>query len=376
GAARVFYEPDRFTRRGAMPKPTLKLLQDEGSVQMLDGEAHRWRKRMLMSLMTPAAIRRLGDTFEAGWRARMACWERMDEVILFEEVRGILCRAVCDWAGVPLTEQQAEARTREFGAMIDGAGAIGPRNWRGMLLRTRTERWARYLIARIRRGEAEVPEGSAADIIARHREANGDLLDVKIAAVELLNVLRPTVAVDRFMTFAALALHEHPRCRPDLDTSEGIERFVQEVRRYYPFFPFVGGRVLDDFEWSGFHFRRGMWVLLDLYGTNRDGRVWEVPEEFRPERFRHWTGSAFDFIPQGGGGHDTGHRCAGEWVTIELMKRAVGLLTTAMRYDVPDQDLQINLTRIPAIPNSRFVIRNVRASSSAPTRRVVGAVDR
>ena len=31
-----------------------------------------------------------------------------------------------------------------------------------------------------------------------------------MAAVELLNVLRPTVAVDRFIVFAALALHRHP----------------------------------------------------------------------------------------------------------------------------------------------------------------------
>jgi len=40
----------------------------------------------------------------------------------------------------------------------------------------------------------------------------------------------------------------------------------------------------------------------------------------------------------------------------------VRLLTTAMQYDVPEQDLRIDLTRLPAIPESGFVISNVRAT--------------
>jgi fatty-acid peroxygenase len=41
------------------------------------------------------------------------------------------------------------------------------------------------------------------------------------------------------------------------------------------------------------------------------------------------------------------------------MKAAVWLLMHKMRYDVPDQDLAIVLTRIPTLPKSRFVIANV-----------------
>lgn len=63
----------------------------------------------------------------------------------------------------------------------------------------------------------------------------------------------------------------------------------------------------------------------------------------------------------GGGDHETGHRCAGEWLTIELTKRAVRLLTGAMTYEVPPQDLRIDLSRMPAIPRSRFVVRRVEA---------------
>ena len=361
-AAQLLYSGDRFTRKGGAPKPTLKLLQDVGSVQQLEGEAHRYRKRMFMSLMAPAAIQQLTERAAGQWRARIAKWERMDRVVLFPEVQEMLCRAVCSWAGVPLPERDARRRTREFAAMIDGAGAVGPRNWRGLLLRARTERWIRTVIERVRTYKLEVPDGCAIHVIAWHRDHRGELLDAKTAAVEVINVIRPTVAVAWFVTFAALALHTYPQCRERLldGDDDDIERFVQEVRRFYPFFPLVGARVASEFEWRGHPFSRGTWMLLDLYGTNHDARIWDDPEAFRPERFRDWDGNAFTLVPQGAGDYYTSHRCPGEWITIALMKSAVHLLTTAIRYDVPKQDLRVDLSRMPAIPKSRFVISNVR----------------
>jgi fatty-acid peroxygenase len=364
-AARMFYEPDRFTRRGALPITALTLLQDRGSAATLDGEPHRHRKAMLMSVMTPESIQQLADLMAEHWRGYIRQWERRGEVVLHKEVQEILCRAACGWAGVPLPEPEVRWRTREFASMIEGAGAVGPRNWWGQLLRARNEDWIQDVIRQVRSGRLTVPEGSPADVVARHRGLDGELLDVEDAAVELINLLRPTVAVARFVTFAALALHEHPEARRMLRErdDEYLQWFVQEVRRFYPFFPAVGGRAREAFEWRGHHFEKGTWFLLDLYGTNHDARIWEDPDAFRPERFRDWNGSPFNFIPQGGGDHYDNHRCAGEWLTIELVKRAVRLLTIGMRYEVPEQDLTIRLSRMPAIPRSRFVIRGARAGN-------------
>ncbi len=75
--------------------------------------------------------------------------------------------------------------------------------------------------------------------------------------------------------------------------------FVQEVRRFYPFFPFVAARVKQDFTWNGYQFTEGTLTLLDLYGTNHDQKLWEHPNMFYPERFAQWQGSPFSFIPQG-----------------------------------------------------------------------------
>ncbi|MBQ1027899.1 cytochrome P450 [Micromonospora sp. C95] len=359
-AAELFYDTDRFVREGAMPARGQRTLTGRGGVQGLDGDAHRDRKAMYLSLMTPIAVRRLGQLFADEWQARLPTWELSGTVNLHTEVASMLTRAVCAWAGVPLSGGELDRRTADLQAMIDSAAAIGPRHWRGRLGRRRGEHWAGDLVERARGGSLSPPDGSALRVIAEHRDGAGHRLPRRVAAVELLNVLRPTVAVARFVVFAALALHDHPAWRQRVRDDEDATQFVQEVRRYYPFFPVTTARVRRDFDWQGYHFPQGRRVLLDLYGTDHHPEVWPEPELFRPERFAGWSGDPFTLVPQGGGGHLTGHRCAGEWITIELMKRAVTLLTEDIRYDVPPQDLAVDLSRMPALPASGFVVTAVR----------------
>lgn len=367
-AARMFYAPGRFTRRHALPPMALFLLQDVGSVAMRDGERHYSRKRMFMSLMTPESMQRLLDLAQQQWLLAFSEWEHKPQVVLHDETEHVLFCAVCEWAGILPLDDEALARTREISAMIDGAGAVGPRFVHGMLRRAHTEEWARDIVAAVRSGRFHVRADSAAFVISHYREPDGNLLDIKTAAVELINVLRPTVAVARYVTFAAHALELYPQWRSVLqsDGDESIEAFVQEVRRFYPFFPMVGGRALEEFEWRGHRFERGNWVLLDLYGTNHDARIWDQPERFLPERFLGWLGNPYTLIPQGGGDYYSGHRCPGEWITIELAKQAVHLLTSEIAYKVPLQDLRIRLSRMPALPESRFVINHIRRTAAAP----------
>ncbi|PZF87903.1 cytochrome P450 [Micromonospora deserti] len=363
-AAELFYDRERFIRAGALPRRVQRTLTGVGGVQGLNGAAHADRKAMFLSIMTPAAVRQLGQLFDDEWRARIPAWEGGRTVVLHDELGRMLTRVVCAWAGVPLADSQVDRRDAELHAMIDAPAAFGPRHWRGLLGRRLGERWIRDVIDRERFGTLPAPEGSALRVIAEHRDERGRLLPSRIAAVELLNVLRPTVAVNRFIVFAALALHQHPAWRERVRESEEVtEQFVQEVRRYYPFFPATAARVRRSFDWRGYHFPRGRRVLLDLYGTNHDRTLWPEPEQFRPERFAGWRDDPFGFVPQGGGDHLTGHRCAGEWITIELMKRAVTNLTSTMRYDVPPQDLTVNLRRMPTLPPGGFLIANVRRTA-------------
>src|SRR5690606_34749601 len=247
--------------------------------------------------------------------------------------------------------------------MFDGAGGIGLRHVRSRIARQRTEAWIAGLVRAVRSGRLAVPAQCALGVIAVQTDTRERLLAPGVAAVELIHVQRPTVAVSHYMVFAAMALHGHPQWRDRLGDDTQLLWFVQEVRRYYPFFPMTAARVRQDFEWNGFHFPKGRRVMLDLYGTNHCPDTWHRPDEFDPERFAHWNGSAFNFIPQGGGEHYAHHRCPGEDPTIALMCLALRMLTREMRYTVPEQDLQLDLARMPAIPRSRFIIESVRPNA-------------
>lgn len=359
-AAAMFYAGGRFTRRHAMPSTALRLLQDVGSVQTLDGAAHARRKAIFLAMMTPERIAALASLYRDHWRMRED--ERAaGPFVLHAEARTVLAAAAIDWAGVHEPGTRFLRRRDELGAMIDEAGSFGPAHWRARLLRRRTEARARRTLRAVREGHLHPADGTPARLIADHRDEGGELLPLDVAAVELLNVLRPVVAVGRFVVFAALALHEHPQWRQRLVAEPALrEPFVQEVRRLAPFFPFVGGRVREPFEWRGRRFGKGEWVILDLYGTNRDPARWEEPEAFRPERFDARAIDPWEMIPQGGGDVATDHRCPGEWATIALLKEAVASLAAA-DWQVPQQDLSVDLSKIPALPASGLVLDGWRS---------------
>lgn len=364
-ATQLFYDSDKFQRHGAAPKRVQETLFGVNGIQTMDGEAHIHRKLLFMSLMTPVHQKRLAELALEQWQACSARWEVVEKVVLFDEAKDILCRIACYWAGVPLDESEVRERAEDFSAMVDAFGAIGPRHWKGRMARNRAEEWIRTVIEDVRTGKLKAEQGTALFEMAFHRELNGKQLDTQMAAVELINVLRPIVAIATFITYAALALHEHPESKELLvsGSNNDYEMFAQEVRRFYPFGPFLGARVRKDFVWNQGNFKEGMLVFLDMYGTNHDSRIWDNPNEFRPERFKDWNGDLYKFIPQGGGDPAKGHRCPGEGTTVEIMKASLDFLVNKISYDVPEQDFSFSLNRMPTYPESGFVMSNIRRNN-------------
>lgn len=358
--AKLFYDNNRFKRSGAMPKPVLKTLFGEGGVQTLDGKMHIERKHLFMSIMTPEALQELRHLTMNHWQTYAKKWEKKQKIVLFDEVLEILLHIACEWAGVPVGHKEAKKRAEDMNSMIESPSKIGPRHLEGRAARKRSEEWIENLIKQVRKGKREVPQEKILYTIATYHE-NGQLLDARTAAVELLNVIRPIVAISRYIVFGALAFHEFPETKaPVKENEDDLLRFTQEVRRYFPFFPFLGALVKNDFTWQQYPFKKDQLVFLDLYGTTHDPRLWDNPEVFNPDRFKDWKGGMFDLIPQGGGDPHTGHRCPGEWPTIEVLKGSFTFLTSHLEYQVPKQDYSYSLRKIPALPKSGFIMKKVK----------------
>jgi len=361
-ATRRFYDESQFARKGALPTPVQRTLTGVGAVHTLDDVSHKHRKGMFMALKDPVAVKGVVDRTAAEWDAAVLRWAGQDRIVLFDEAAEVLTRGVAAWAGMPVDEPGVADVASDMVAMVDGFGSPGARHLRARLARRRVERRLRHTAERVRAGEEHVEDGSMFERVLRHRDEDGDLLSPHLVAVEMLNVVRPAVAIAWFVAFAGHALHRWPANRERLRGHDDAfaEALAHEVRRFYPFAPLMGAVARRDVPWDGDVIESGTLVLLDLFGQNHDDRLWVEPYSFRPERFLGRPPGEFDLVPQGGGDAATGHRCPGEDIVVEMLKALVPRLSR-MTYDVPEQDLTIPLETIPTRPRSGVVLSDIRA---------------
>lgn len=203
-------------RRSALPEPVLSTLFGKGAVHTLDGATHRQRKDLFVS-----PLKEPGDVAVLAERARTA---------------------------------------QDLVAMVDGFATAGPRHWQARHARRRQEQRLAELIEETRRFELRSDaKRTALHVVAERRDADGESLSPRTAAVELLNIIRPTIAITRYVTFGAHALHRHPEFRAPLATErqDYARAFAHEVRRFYPFAPFAAGVAPDDVEWHGEQIAKG-----------------------------------------------------------------------------------------------------------------------
>ncbi|GAB2596797.1 fatty-acid peroxygenase [Paractinoplanes abujensis] len=344
-AARFFYEQGHLERHTALPAPVVDTLFGRG-VHTLDGEAHRARKALFVELlMHEDGIDTLASLTGKIFDETIDGLRGGGPVSLFDETARVLSEAAARWTGVP----EDGSLDDDLVAMVDGFATLGPRHLRARLARRRRERQLAGLIDAARRQE---PTGEPLSKIAHHLE-NGYLLDSRTAAVELINIIRPTTAVAWLAAFAGHALDRWPGTRAPLRSGDDdyTLAFVHEVRRFYPFAPFLGGRARRDLRFQSTDIAKGTLVLLDVYGQHHDPRVWPEPYEFRPERFLGRRIGEFELIPQGGGDPRSGHRCPGEKITIAVLGTLVQRLAK-LDYYLPPQNTDIDLSRVPARPRS------------------------
>lgn len=355
-AARFFYDGEIFTRAGAAPGFLTATLFGEGGVQALDGAEHAHRKAMFLDLFGPGRT----DALTAAAAAAIEALLRGREpVVLQDRLEEVLTRVVCDWAGVPLPGSALRDRSRMLSHLFEHAASVDIRQILARRARRRAERWIGGVIEDVRSGRLSPPPGSALAVVAGWRTPGGDLLALPVASVELLNMLRPFVAISSYLTFAAHALATEPGQADALRADPArLPHFVQEVRRTYPFFPLLVARARCDTAWRGHEIRKGERVALDIWGTNRDPSAWTDPDSFSPRRFEGWRGDPFTLVPQGGGGHAAGHRCPGEWVTRDLMEAATRSLLRIVDWsNLPEQDLRLDMRNLPGLPRDRMILR-------------------
>jgi fatty-acid peroxygenase len=357
-AADLFYDARRFVRAPtSTPSPLRNILLGAGGVQGLDRQPHARRKQLFLEVLHREQAQRLVGLYETRWAEALhgITADRTFEFLPWTEA--LLCRTACEWAGVPIMSDQHMRRlTRRLASMIDGAGRMDWRMPAALLRRKACEAQAARWIEDCRQGRLGGTGNSPLQAIAQHRNDHGELLSSRVAAVELLNVLRPIVAVGRFLLFGLIELARRPEWRTNIADSDGAAwAFAEEVRRVYAFFPMIAAFVREDFEWRGYRFDKDTRVLLDLFGTNRDPALWQNPQSFEPARFGGCPMST-DVISQGAGEY-TYHRCPGEPLTQMLMQATFKHLCRELDWHVSAKE--VNFRRLPMLPDAPVMISGI-----------------
>ncbi|TRD21867.1 cytochrome P450 [Palleronia caenipelagi] len=321
-------------------------------------QTERQRRRALLTdAIAPEKREALIGRVEAGLKALS---ERApNEIVLRDEMVRVLTRATLEWAGLTLSEGEAEKVAED---LITRSGHAIPTSLRKVGAapsQQRLESWAATLIGEIRANTREVTRDGLADQVASYYTAEMLPPDRKEAGTEFLNHLNAITGVATYFTFMAHACATRENGHRDM--SERPHSFVQEVRRYYPAVPFVRARTSKDVEIAGATVEAGTRVVLDLYGINHDARLWDHPAMFRPSRFDNLTIDPYALLAQGAGDEVTGNPCPGLDLTTDLML-AFGEWFSGLTYEMPRQNLDLAMSEMPALPKSGVVLQNLRAA--------------
>ncbi|RLN30600.1 cytochrome P450 81D11-like [Panicum miliaceum] len=174
---------------------------------------------------------------------------------------------------------------------------------------------------------------------------------IKGIVMTLLSAGTDTSALTTEWAMALLLMHPEAmqKVRAELDANVGKTRLVEEsditnlpylqcvvkeTLRLCPVGPLIPAHeAMEDCTVGGYHVRRGTMILVNAWLIHRDPKLWEVPEEFRPERFLDAgmvTAVTTPMLPFGIGRR----RCPGEGLAMRLLSLALAVLVQCFEWDV------------------------------------------
>ncbi|PIN06592.1 Cytochrome P450 CYP2 subfamily [Handroanthus impetiginosus] len=124
----------------------------------------------------------------------------------------------------------------------------------------------------------------------------------------------------------------------DLHKLPYLRCIINETLRLYPVAPLlVPHTSSEDCKIEGFDVQKGTILLVNAWAIQRDPKLWDEPEMFKPERFKGIEGGfdGFRFIPFG-----VGRRaCPGSGMALRLSGLALGTLIQCFEWEREGSEL-------------------------------------
>lgn len=137
----------------------------------------------------------------------------------------------------------------------------------------------------------------------------------------------------------------------DLSEMRYLKAVIKEILRLHPPVPLLLPREsMDSCQIEGYEIPNQCRVLINYWAVARDHNIWDMPNEFIPERFVNNTidfkGQDFEYIPFGSGRRI----CPGIGFSIPTVELALANLAFKFEWKLPDDHVgQLDMTEAPGL---------------------------
>jgi cytochrome P450 len=345
----VFTAPPEVAPSGAGNSPVASVM-GPSSVIVLTGPEHMRQRKLLLPPFHGERMREYEEVIVQATRRDMADWPLGRPMRLQEHTRAItlevILRAVF---GVD---------AERMGALKEAiAGLLKPMNPLAIVLialrRPTLDRPTgaigraldhldTVIYEELARRRAQTDLAERTDILSllmQARDEDGQPMSDSELRDELVTLLlagHETTSTSVAWAVERLVRHPDKLRRLQAEIESGGEQYmtavVNETLRVRPVVPIVVRLLQEELQVGSYTLPAGTRVVPSIYLTNRNPRVYEHAEEFRPERFLEDGPETFSWIPFGGGIR----RCIGASFAQLEMRLILRTMLSELQPSVPD----------------------------------------
>ncbi len=320
------------------------------SVITLTGPEHMRQRKLLLPPFHGERMRAYEDTIVQATARDMAGWTLGQPMRLSRHTRNItlevILRAVFGveaerMGGLKGAIGELAEPTRTF-AMLRFALSKPSKDRPPGELGKALERLDGLIYAEIARRREQQDLGEREDILSlllQARDEDGAAMtdgELRDELVSLLLAGHETTSTATAWAIERLVRHPDKLARlvAEIDRGEEdeyMQAVIHETLRCRPVVPGVVRLLHEPLRVAGYELPAGTRVVASIYLTNRNPRVYEDPEEFRPERFLDTPPDTFAWIPFGGGIR----RCIGASFAMLEMKTMLRTMLAELHPSLP-----------------------------------------
>jgi cytochrome P450 len=345
----VFTAPPEVAPSGAGNSPVASVM-GPSSVIVLTGPEHMRQRKLLLPPFHGERMREYEEVIVQATRRDMADWPLGRPMRLQEHTRAITLEVIL--------RAVFGVEAERMGALKEAiAGLLKPMNPLAIVLialrRPTLDRPTgaigraldhldTVIYEELARRRAQTDLAERTDILSllmQARDEDGQPMSDSELRDELVTLLlagHETTSTSVAWAVERLVRHPDKLRRLQEEIESGGEQYmtavINETLRVRPVVPIVARVLKEELQVGSYMLPTGTRVVPSIYLTNRNPRVYEHAEEFRPERFLEDGPETFSWIPFGGGIR----RCIGASFAQLEMRLILRTMLSELQPSVPD----------------------------------------